>query len=67
MGITFGWFVASAPPPCASQAKPIRAPDLPADPKNSAYSDHRYAAATPIEISVSMVTARCRALTSAAR
>ena len=33
----------------------------------SAYSDHRYAAVTPTEISVSMVAAPCRAPASAAR
>ena len=43
------------------------APARPAAPKNSAYSDHRYAAVTPTETSVSMVAAPCRALTTAAR
>jgi hypothetical protein len=47
--------------------KLIRIPGCPAVPKNSAYSDHRYAAATPTETSVSMVAVPCRALTRAAR
>ena len=55
------------PLPPASQVKLIRIPGCPAVPTNSAYSDHRYAAATPTEISVSMVAAPWRALTSAAR
>ena len=59
--------MAPAPLPPASHPKLIRIPGCPAVPKNSAYSDHRYAAATPTEISVSMVAAPCRALTSAAR
>ena len=42
-------------------------PARPAAPKNSAYTDHRYAAVTPTDTSVSMVAAPCRALTTAAR
>ena len=42
-------------------------PARPASPNNSADSDHRYAAATPTEMSVSMVAAPWRALTIAAR
>ena len=39
----------------------------PSPPERSPYSDHRYAAVTPTEISVSMVAAPCRAPASAAR
>ena len=46
------------PLPRASHATLMCAPARPAAPKNSAYSDHRYAAVTPTETSVSMVAAR---------
>ena len=39
----------------------------PASPTNSAHRDQRYAALTPIEMSVSMVATPCRALVQAAR
>jgi hypothetical protein len=39
----------------------------PSPPDTRAYSDHRYAAVTPVEISVSMVAAPCRTPASAAR
>ena len=45
----------------------MRMPVSPAVPKNSAYSDQANDAATPVEISVSMVAAPWRALTRAAR
>ena len=51
------------PGPDPGAPRPVR----PAAPKNSAYSDHGYAAATPTEISVSIVAAPRRALTAAAR
>src|SRR6266700_205665 len=46
-----------APDPRASTAKLMCRPGCPASPNDSAYSDHRYAAVTPIEISVSIVAA----------
>ena len=42
-------------------------PGMPAWPKNSAYSDQRNAADTPIEMSVSIVAAPWRRLIHAAR
>ena len=42
-------------------------PGMPAWPKNSAYSDHRNAAETPSEMSVSIVAAPWRRLIHAAR
>ncbi len=42
-------------------------PGCPAVPKNSAHTLHPYATVTPIEISVSMVAARWRRFTHAAR
>ena len=42
-------------------------PGSPAPPQNSAHIDQPNAASTPTEISVSIVAARCRALTAAAR
>ena len=59
--------MAPVPLPRASQAALMCAPARPAAPKNSAYTDHRYAAVTPTDTSVSMVAAPCRALTTAAR
>ena len=44
-----------APP--ASRVNVVCSPAVPAEPKNSAYSDHPNAASTPTEISVSMVAA----------
>ena len=43
-------------------SKPIRAPGIPAPPKNGAHSDHSHAELTPTEISVSIVAARWWAL-----
>jgi hypothetical protein len=45
----------------------MRIPGMPASPKNKAYSDQANEAATPTEMSVSMVAAPCLALTRAAR
>src|ERR1019366_2818761 len=59
--------MAPVPLPRASQATLMCAPARPAAPKNSTYSDHRYATVTPTDTSVSMVAAPCRALTTAAR
>ena len=59
--------MAPVPLPRASQAALMCTPARPAAPKNSAYTDHRYAAVTPTDTSVSMVAAPCRALTTAAR
>ena len=59
--------MAPVPLPRASQATLMCAPARPAAPKNSTYTDHRYAALTPADTSVSMVAAPCRALTTAAR
>ncbi len=42
-------------------------PGMPAPPRNRAYSDQTNAASVPIEMSVSMVAARWRALVQAAR
>jgi hypothetical protein len=41
-------------------------PGSPAEPRNSAYSDHRNALTTPSEISVSIVAAPCRRFVQAA-
>ena len=45
----------------------MRMPVMPASAKNSAHSDHRYAATTPTEMRVSMVAAPWRRLVQAAR
>src|SRR6187200_1623000 len=54
-------------PGCTDHSKACVMPGMPAEPKNSAYSDHTNAAETPIEISVSIVAAPWRRLTHAAR
>jgi len=59
--------MAPVPLPRASQATLMCAPARPAAPKNSAYTDHRYAAVTPTDTSVSIVAPPCRAFTAAAR
>ena len=60
--------MASEPSPrCTVHSYTCVMPGMPAEPKNSAYSDHRNAAETPIEISVSIVAAPWRRLIHAAR
>ena len=48
-------------------SNPCRIPGIPAVPRKSAYSDHRNAADTPIEMRVSIVAAPWRRLIQAAR
>src|SRR5450631_2311729 len=48
-------------------SKLMRVSGLPEPPRNSAHSDHRYAALTPTQIRVSIVAAPWRALLKAAR
>ena len=53
--------------PVATNENDMCMPGRPASPTNSAHNDHRNAASTPTETSVSMVVARCRRFIAAAR